>query len=102
MEVDRADLRRWGRYANAVARWTQITGRVAPEPALLSETTKPRPAPPLVEWLMGLPLGWVTRARRGLTANQQLATLGNGVQPLQAATALASLLARIWRMPSAC
>ena len=86
--VDRAALRRWGRYAEAVTRWERITGRSAPSPALLSDKTGPRPAPPFVEWLMGLPAGWVTDACHGLTANQQLASLGNGVLPGQAVAAL--------------
>ncbi|WP_225222839.1 DNA cytosine methyltransferase [Rhodococcus ruber] len=86
--VDRAALRRWGRYAEAVTRWERITGRSAPSPALLSDKTGPRPAPPFVEWLMGLPAGWVTDACHGLTANQQLASLGNGVLPRQAVAAL--------------
>ncbi len=33
---------------------------------------------------MGLPAGWVTDPVHDLTANQQLAALGNGVLPLQA------------------
>lgn len=37
---------------------------------------------------MGLPAGWVTDAAHGLTANQQITALGNGVLPLQAATAI--------------
>lgn len=37
---------------------------------------------------MGLPLGWVTDPHRGLTPNQQIAALGNGVLPLHAVTAL--------------
>ncbi|WP_162319845.1 hypothetical protein [Nesterenkonia haasae] len=52
----------------------------------------PRPASELVEWMMGLEQGWVTDAARGLTDYQQLAALGNGVLPLQAATALRLLL----------
>lgn len=30
-------LRRWGRYAHAIARWEHITGRPAPAPAILNE-----------------------------------------------------------------
>jgi hypothetical protein len=41
---------------------------------------------------MGLPTGWVTDAGE-LTQNQQISALGNGVLPLQAASAL-SMLAR--------
>lgn len=40
---------------------------------------------------MALPLGWVT-AVPGLTRNQQLRLLGNGVVPAQGAAALAALL----------
>ncbi|MBX3195128.1 MAG: DNA cytosine methyltransferase [Microbacteriaceae bacterium] len=91
--IDRAILQRWGRYAEAVTRWEQITGRAAPSPALLSDDTTPRPAPAFVEWLMGLPVGWVTASRHELTANQQLSALGNGVLPLQAMDALRVLRA---------
>ena len=89
---DRGDLRRWGRYADAINGWEHITGRLAPAPALLSDTTGPRPAPEFVEWLMGLPQGWVTDPIHRLTANQQITALGNGVLPLQAVAALASCL----------
>jgi DNA (cytosine-5)-methyltransferase 1 len=42
--------------------------------------------------MMGLPAGWVTGVP-GLTRNQQLRALGNGVVPRQAAIALSRLLA---------
>lgn len=90
--TDRGHLHRWGKYADAVARWEHITGLEAPLPALLNESGGPRPAPSFVEWAMGLPSGWVTDPAPGLTSNQQLAALGNGVQPLQAAAALAAML----------
>lgn len=86
VEPDRGHLRRWGGYAHAIARWEHITGRPAPAPALLNEAAGPRPAPEFVEWLMGLPAGWVTNPAHELTPNQQVAALGNGVLPLQAAT----------------
>lgn len=86
--TDRRHLRRWGRYAHAIAQWEHITGRPAPDPALLKDGVGPRPAPEFIEWLMGLPPGWVTHSEHGLTANQQTAALGNGVLPLQASTAL--------------
>lgn len=92
VDVDRAAFRRWGRYAEAVTRWEQVIGRPAPTPALLTNATDPRPAPAFVEWLMGLTPGWVTELSRGLTTNQQLTALGNGVQPRQAAVAITSLL----------
>jgi DNA (cytosine-5)-methyltransferase 1 len=43
--------------------------------------------------MMGLPEGWVTAPEIGLTRNQQLRALGNGVVPQQAAFALRELLA---------
>lgn len=79
MVAGRGHLHRWGRYAPAIARWEHITGRPAPAPALLSEAKGPRPAPKFAEWLMGLEPGWVTDADHGLTDNEQLTTLGNGV-----------------------
>ena len=54
---DRRTVQRWGRYADAIARWEHITGRPAPAPALLNDADGPRPAPAFVEWLMGLPTG---------------------------------------------
>lgn len=89
---NRGHLRRWGRYADAIARWERITGRAAPAPALLNSDTGPRPSPYFVEWLMGLPIGWVTNPDLYLTPNQQSAALGNGVLPLQAVTAFEALL----------
>lgn len=91
--VDQAALRCWGRYAEAVTRWEQITGRAAPSPAILSNTTGPRPAPEFVEWLMGLPQGWVTRPELSLSSAGMLTALGNGVLPKQAVAALETLLA---------
>ena len=92
MELDRASPRQWGRYAPAIARWEHITGRRAPAPVRQFGDIKLRPAPGFVEWLMGLPDGWVTRPSHGLTSNQQLTALGNGVLPAQAAHALRILL----------
>ena len=74
----------------AIARWEHITGRPAPAPALLKDADGPRPAPAFVEWLMGLPAGWVTDTD-DLTQNQQITALGNGVLPLQAVAALSAL-----------
>lgn len=81
-------LRRWGKYASAIARWEHITGREAPMPSLLHESGRPRPAPYFLEWLMGLESGWATNPDFGLSGNQQVNALGNGVLPLQAITAL--------------
>lgn len=84
VRTDRGVLRRWGRYAGAIARWERITERPAPAPAILNEITGPKPAPAFVEWLMGLDAGWVTDPALGLTHAQQLTALGNGVVPAHA------------------
>ena len=91
---DRRAVQRWGRYTDAIARWEHITGRPAPAPALLNDADGPRPAPAFVEWLMGLPTGWVT-GTDDLTQNQQITALGNGVLPLQACVALSSMLTQV-------
>ncbi|MFT8396014.1 DNA cytosine methyltransferase [Propionibacterium sp.] len=92
---DRRTVQRWGRFADAIARWEHITGRSAPAPALLNDADGPRPAPAFVEWLMGLPTGWVTDSD-DLTQNQQITALGNGVLPLQAISAVAMLVPQAW------
>lgn len=95
VEPDRRHLHRWGRYAQAIARWEHITRRPAPAPALLNRNAGPRPSPEFVEWLMGLPARWVTDPATTLTANQQVTALGNGVLPLHALVAVKSLLTEI-------
>jgi len=89
--ADRTALRRWGHYARAIRRWEHLTGRPAPAPALLNHDGQPRPAPRFVEWLMGLPDGWVTDTALALTGSEQLTALGNGVLPRQANRALGAL-----------
>lgn len=96
MVADRRTAQRWGRYADAITRWEHITERTAPAPALLNDADGPRPAPVFIEWLMGLPTGWVTDADE-LTQNKQITALANGVLPLQASAALHHL--RAWKRP---
>ncbi|WP_158303283.1 hypothetical protein [Prauserella endophytica] len=82
----------WGEYAAAVYRWELITGRVAPYPTQPGRHGRPVLAPRFVEWLMGLPPGWVTAEHLELPRTAQLRALGNGVMPQQAAHALRLLL----------
>jgi DNA (cytosine-5)-methyltransferase 1 len=81
----------WGKFAPAIERWEQITGRAAPAP------TKPdgndgahRLSSEFTEWMMGLPSGWITGV--GLTRKDELKACGNGVVPQQAELALRILL----------
>ena len=82
----------WGNYGPAVARWERVIGRRAPAPTEPGRTGAPRLAPRFVEWMMGLPPGWVTDPSIGISRNDQLKALGNGVVPQQAALALDVLL----------
>lgn len=82
---------RWGGYAVAIARWEHALGRPAPEPTMTSTKGNPQLSPRFVEWMMGLPTGWVTDVP-GITRNEALRALGNGVVPQQATVALGEML----------
>lgn len=81
----------WGEYTAAISRWSSVLGRPAPYPTEPGRTGRPRLAAVFVEWLMGLPQGWVTGVA-GVSRTAQLRALGNGVIPAQAATAVTLLL----------
>ncbi|RFU88281.1 DNA cytosine methyltransferase [Streptomyces triticagri] len=74
----------WADYHPAIHRWEHLTGRPAPRPTTPGTS---RLAPDFVEWMMGLPTGWVT-ATEDLTRPTQLRLLGNSVVPQQAVHAL--------------
>jgi DNA (cytosine-5)-methyltransferase 1 len=80
----------WGGYGPAVNQWEQTLGRPAPNPTITGRTGRPVLNPPFVEWMMGLPEGWVTDVP-GLSRVAQLKALGNGVAPAQAVAALTQL-----------
>lgn len=84
----------WGKYQAAISRWEMVLGRQAPAPTQLSRRGTPRLSVSAVEWLMGLPDGHVTDVP-GLTRNDQLRLLGNGVVPQQAGTAVTWLYDQI-------
>jgi DNA (cytosine-5)-methyltransferase 1 len=77
----RSEHTSWNDYEFAIRRWEQILGREAPEP-----TNDKGIEPAFVEWMMGLPEGWVTGHGLGRTA--ELKMLGNGVVPMQGELAL--------------
>lgn len=95
---DVAHAQRWGSYAAAIGRWEAILGRPAPEPTQPHpHTGKPQLSPLFVEWLMGVPPGWVTDVpdlalSAAGTRNAALSLLGDGVVPKQAAAAYRGLL----------
>lgn len=114
----------WGEYTAAIARWETILGRPAPAPTQHSHSwlkmiarrrsggdprpagyrgsLAPRPqlAPRFVEWMMGLPEGWVTdvptiAAKPSGLRNAALSLLGDGVVPQQGASAYAAGFAEL-------
>lgn len=91
--VAKACAGRWGDYAPAIARWETLT-RPAPAPTIPGRNGSPRLSPAFSEWMMGLPAGWVTDVP-GVTRNEALKAIGNGVVPQQAAAATRWLLDQI-------
>lgn len=87
-------------YGPAILTWALITG--TPPPPLLVDhpgrslhprfpESKSATNPEFIEWMMGLPAGWVTGVP-GLVRTQILKALGNGVCPQQGAAALRNML----------
>ena len=81
----------WGVYGPAIQRWGHRLGRAAPAPTEPGSRGGQRLAPRFVEWMMGLPAGWVTDVP--IPRNAQLKALGNGCVPQQVEQACRSLLA---------
>jgi len=73
----------WGKFAPTVRRWEVLTGKAAPIPVMRGARGGIRLSPRFCEWLMGLPEGWVTGVP-GVSVNEQIARIGNGVVPAQA------------------
>lgn len=80
----------WGKYEPAIRRWESLT-RPAPPPTEPNTKGNPRLNPAFSEWMMGWPAGWVTDVP-GISRNDQLRIIGNGVVPQCAAAALMWLL----------
>lgn len=88
-----SDSTAWGKYAPAIARWEQVTGQPAQPPTEPNKNGNPRLSAAFSEWLMGWPPGWVTDPAIGISRNDQLRCVGNGVVSLQAVAAIRYLLA---------
>lgn len=80
----------WGKYEPAIRQWEGLT-RPAPPPTELNSKGNPRLNPAFSEWMMGWPAGWVTDVP-GISRNDQLRIIGNGVVPQCAEAALRHLL----------
>lgn len=55
-------LSRFGPYAPAIRRWEHVLGRFAPAPTTMSKSGGQQLSAIFVEFLMGVPLGWVSDA----------------------------------------
>jgi DNA (cytosine-5)-methyltransferase 1 len=58
--LDRRSVVDWGGYGPAVARWEGVLGRPAPGPVRVGRKGGTQLNPAFVEWMQGLPAGWVT------------------------------------------
>ena len=83
----------WGRYESAIRRWEAIT-RPAPAPTEPNRNGNPRLSAAFSQWLMGWPAGWVSDPVIGISRNDQLRLIGNGVIPQQGLAALGWLCAQ--------
>ncbi|MFI7678544.1 DNA cytosine methyltransferase [Actinophytocola sp. NPDC049390] len=84
----------WQEYEPAIRRWESVLGRPAPYPATRGPRGGVKVAPAFGEWLMGLPAGWISEVP-GLSINEQLKLVGNGVVPQQAEHAIRWLVDQI-------
>lgn len=82
----------WGEHEPAIRRWERILGRTAPPLTETGTRGQPRLSAACVEWMMGLPSGWVTDPHLGMPHTAQIRALGNGVVPQQATVAVRHLL----------
>lgn len=80
-------LEDWREYEPAIRRWEAVLGLPAPYPAARGPRGGVKVAPAFGEWLMGLPAGWISKVP-GLSINEQLKLVGNGVVPQQAEYAI--------------
>lgn len=100
VDIDHEMKMQFGEYGPAILTWALMTG-MAPPPLLVDHPvrslhsrfpeSKAATNPEFIEWIMGLPAGWVTQAP-GLRRTQQIKALGNGVCPQQGAAALREIL----------
>jgi len=85
------DDHRWGAYAPAIRRWEALLGRTAPAPTVIAPRGGRVLSTKFVEWMMGLPSGYITEVP-SLSRTAMLKLGGNGVVPRQAAAAIRRLL----------
>lgn len=82
----------WVKYVTAIERWARTIHRKPPPPTEPGKKGGRRLSPKFVEWMQGLPAGHVTNVP-GISHNDQLKALGNGVVPQQVAATTRAFLA---------
>lgn len=78
--------RGFGEFQSAIDRWEKMLGRNAPDPVEPNTKGTPQLSSSFVEWMMGLPEGWVTDI--DISRTNQIKALGDGVVPQQGGAAL--------------
>lgn len=91
----------WQQYTPAIRRWEVVLGRLTPRPDARGPRGGLKVSPAFGEWLMGLPEGHITSVP-GLSVNEQLKLVGNGVVPQQAEHAIRGLLCRLTCTEAVC
>lgn len=83
----------------ALAHWEKVTGERYPYPlyTLDADTPPGRLSLGFVEWMMGLPVGYVSTPSLPLTHDERMLLLRTGTVPLQAAHAVASGMSRVYQ-----
>lgn len=92
LKTPTAQLEDFEQYAPTIERWEVIHGYPVPAPLAVSPRGGMRLSARFVEWMMGLPPGYVTDVDIPNTAKFRI--LGNGVVPVQAREAYRQLLSR--------
>lgn len=95
--TERGSNQDWGIYTDAIRRWEEILATPAPDPTVTGARGGRVLSPYLAEWMVGIP-GRVTGVP-GLSRNEQLKLIGNGVVPQQAELAIRCLLAILQEGP---
>lgn len=80
----------WREFRPYVARWAEVVGRPAPKPWVVTSRSSVFPSAVFAEWVMGLPHGHVS-AVPGLSMDDQMRLIGNGVVPRQLASLVRAL-----------
>lgn len=81
--------------SRALKHWEKVTGERFPYPLCTTPTTGSGLSVGFVEWMMGLPVGYVSTPFLQLTTDQCMSLLYSGTVPLQAAHATALILTQM-------